>query len=176
MNALSPFEFNTTSFSKLAAAGLAACCFAIATPAEARDKSDRDIVINIGKDGDLLEQLIELDAKGIEDLRAEMADARAEIADALVEIEEAREEMKSVPGGGVILKIAFASARAGASTAIDEALVDARREIDRAERDLASTDVSEEERVETQEAIDVLRTELDALEASLNELIEALRA
>jgi len=157
-------------------AGIAACGLAFSTPAAAHGRGDRDVVINIGKDGDLLKQLIDLDRQGIEDLRAEMADARADVADAIKDIEEARQEVKGVPGGRLILKVAFASARAGASTAIDEALVDARREIDKAERDLAFADVSDEERVETQDAINVLRSELDALEVSLNELLNAMRA
>ncbi len=160
--------------SRLALAGAAVCGMALATPALARDSDD--IVINIGKDGDLLEQLIELDQAGIEDMRAEIADARAEIAEAIGDIEEAREEVKGIPGARIILKIAFASARAGASTAVNEALSEARTEIDRAERDLVTADVSTEEKVETQGAIDVLRTELDALEASLDDLLNALRA
>lgn len=151
----------------------ATTAFLAAAPAIA---SDREIVINFGRDGDLLEQLIELDSEGIEDMRAEIAEARAEIADAIADIEEAREDVKAVPGGGVILRIAFATARAGASAAVDEALSDARREIDRAEDELKSAAVSAEERSETQGAIEILRTELDALEASLNELFAALRA
>jgi hypothetical protein len=155
-------------------AGAAACGLAFATPAMA--KGGDDVVINIGKDGDLLEQLIEMDADGIAEMRAEMAEARAEIAEAIDEIEGAREDVKGVPGGRLILRIAFASARAGASTAVNEALAEARTEVDRAERDLAVADVSAEEKVETQGAIDVLRTELDALEASLGDLLDALRA
>jgi hypothetical protein len=161
---------------RLAIAAAAACGMVLATPAMARDGSSRDIVINIGKDGDLLKQLIDLDQDGIEELRADIADARADIADAINDIDDAREEVKGVPGAGIVLKIAFASARAGVSTAIDEALGDARVEIDKAERGLAVADVSAEERAETQEAIGVLRGELDALEVSLNELIDALRA
>jgi len=167
---------NADAIASLALAGLAVCGLALSTPAAAHDRGDRDVVINIGKNGDLLKQLIELDQQGIEDMRADIAEARADVADAIKDIEEARQEVKGVPGGRLILKIAFASARAGASTAIDEALGDARREIDGAERDLAFADVSEDERVETQGAIDVLRTELDALEVSLNELLTAMRA
>lgn len=160
---------------KLALAAAAAAGLAVATPAFARD-SGRDVVINIGKEGDLLKQLIELDQEGIDELRAEMAEARADIAEAITDIEDARQEVKGVPGGRIILKIAFASARAGASTAVNEALAEARTEIDRAERDLVVADVSAEEKVETQGAIDVLRSELDALEDSLNTLLDALRA
>jgi hypothetical protein len=161
---------------QIAIASAAACGLALATPALASDRSDRDIVISIGKDGDLLKQLIELDQEGIDEMRAEMAEARADVADAIKDIEEARQEVKGVPGGRLILKIAFASARAGATTAIDEALDEARTEINEAERGLTVADVSAEERIETQGAIDTLRIELDALEASLNELLSAMRA
>lgn len=167
---------NIQSIGRIALAGFTACGMAFSSPAMARDSSGRDIVINIGKDGDLLKQLIDLDREGIEDMRADIADARADVADAITDIEEAREEVKGVPGARIVLKIAFASARAGVSTALDEALSDARVEIDKAERGLATADVSAEERAETQDAIDALRTELDALEESLNELVDALRA
>lgn len=167
---------NSSLFVRLAIAGAAACALTVAPPALARESSNRDVVISIGKDGDLLKQLIEMDAEDIADMRAEIVEARADVADAIRDIEEAREDVKGVPGGQLILKIAFASARAGTRTAIDEALGDARSEINKAERDLATADVSDEERVETQGAIDTLRTELDALEESLNELISAMRA
>ncbi|NWG92721.1 MAG: hypothetical protein HXY21_09465 [Parvularculaceae bacterium] len=159
---------------RLALAGAAVCGLAFATPASARES--RDIVINIGKDGDLLEQLIELDQDGIDEMRAEIAAARADVAEAIADIEEAREEVKGVPGARIILRIAFASARAGASTAVDEALGEARVEIDRAESELRAADVSAEERDETQGAIEALREELDALEVVLNDLLDALRA
>lgn len=167
------FRLPTALARRFAIAGVAACAFVFAAPAMARESDD--VVINIGKEGDLLNQLIDLDQQGIEDMRAEMADARAEIVDAIADIEAAREEMRGVPGGRVILRIAFASARAGASSAVYEALDEARAEVDRAERDLVTADVSAEEKVETQGAIDVLRIELDALEDSLGQLLDALR-
>ena len=147
----------------------------ISTAAVAGEKGERDLVINIGKEGDLLEQLIAMDAEDIEDMRSEFAEARADIKEAIGDIDEARADVKGVPGGGVILKIAFATARSSASIAIDEALADARREISRAERDLKSADVSADERAETAIAISTLREELDSLQAALEELIEALR-
>ncbi|HNR77141.1 MAG TPA: hypothetical protein PKM48_08415 [Parvularculaceae bacterium] len=162
-----------SSLAKLAIAGIAAGSLAFAAPAYAKD---RNVNINIGGEGDLLEQLIELDADGIEELRAEIADARDEIADAIADIEEAREDVKDAPGARMILKVAFASARVVTSTAVDEALREVRTEIDRAERDLKTADVSDEEKVETQGAIDMLRAELDALELSLEDLVDALRA
>jgi uncharacterized coiled-coil DUF342 family protein len=166
--------FGLSAVSRLALAGAAVCGLAFSTPATARES--RDIVINIGKDGDLLKQLIELDEEGIDEMRGEIAEARAEVAEAIADIEEVREEVKGVPGARIILRIAFASARAGASTAVDEALGEAREEIDRAESELRTADVSAEERDETQGAIEALREELDALEVVLNELLDALRA
>ncbi len=149
----------------------------LASPsAFAGERSGREVVINIGKDGDLLTQLIEMDAGDIEEMRAEFAEARADIKEAIGDIEEARKDVKGVPGGGVILKIAFATARSSASVAIDEALAEAREEVTRAERDLKTADVSADERAETQRAISTLREELDSLQGALEELIEALRA
>ena len=161
-----------SSLTKLAIAGIAAGSLAFAAPAYAKD---RNININIG-DEDLLEELIELDAEGIDELREEFADAREDIADAIADIEEAREDVKDAPGAKMVLKVAFASARVVSSAAINEALREVRSAIDDAEVELKTADVSDEERVETQGAIDMLRTELDSLEASLDELVDALRA
>ena len=94
---------------RLALAGAAACGLAFSTPAAAHDRGGRDVVINIGNNGDLLKQLIDLDQQGIEDMRAEIAEARADVADAIRDIEDARREVGGVPGGRLILKIAFAS-------------------------------------------------------------------
>ncbi len=152
-------------------AGLAAFGMMLATPAMARD-----VVINVGKDRDLLEQLIELDREDIDELRAEFAEARADIAEAIGDITEAREDVKNVPGANIVVKIAFATARASISAAASEALGEVRTEIDKAEVALKAADVSDEERVETQDAINVLRTELDALETALGDLRDALRA
>lgn len=150
--------------------------FLVSPAAVAGEKNDREVVINVGKDGELLEQLIGMDAADIEEMRAEFAQARADIREAIGDINEARADVKGVPGGGVILKMAFAAARSSASVAIDEALADARQEISRAERDLKTADVSADEREETEVAISTLREELDSLQAALEELIEALRA
>ncbi len=164
---LSSFIF---AFAALAAAAL------ISTAAVAGENKGRDIVIDIGEDGELLEQLIEMDADDIADMRAEFAEARADIKEAIADVADARSEVKGVPGGGVILKIAFATARSSVSVAVDEALDEARREIDRAARDLKAMDVSAEERAETEGAILTLREELDLLEIALEELMDALRA
>ena len=158
---------------RLAAIALAGSVVALSTPAAAKD---RDIVFGAEGDGPLLERLIELDQADIDEMRADMAQTRADIADAIIDIEEARQEVGDIPGGRIILKIAFASARAATGAAVGEALADARSEIDRAEADLKLADVSDAERIETQGAIDGLREELDALEDSLAALTDALRA
>lgn len=150
--------------------------FLVSSAAIAGEKKEREVLIDIGGDGDLLQDLIDMDAADIEEMRAEFAEARADIKEAIGDIEDAREDVKGVPGGGVILKIAFATARSSASIAIDEALSEAREEITRAERDLKTADVSADEKAETQVAISTLREELDSLEVALEELIEALRA
>jgi len=165
-------SLSTFVFALVALAGAAL----VSTAAVAGDRKERDLVINIGKDGDLLEQLIAMDAEDIEDMRAEFAEARADIKDAIADISEARAEAKRAPGGGVILKIAFATARSGVSAAVDEALGEARRELDRAGRDLKVKDLSKDERAETEFAIDTLREELDSLEVAIEELMDALRA
>jgi predicted nucleic acid-binding Zn-ribbon protein len=150
--------------------------FLVSSAAVAGEKKDREVLIDIGGDGDLLQDLIDMDAADIEEMRNEFAEARADIREAISDIEEAREDAKGVPGGGVILKIAFATARSSASVAIDKALGEAREEIDRAARDLKTSDVSADERAETQLAISTLRDELGSLEVALEDLIEALKA
>lgn len=164
-----------TRFGGLIAVGAAAAGLALATPAYAHD-SHHFLNFDNYDDQDLLEDLIEMDAEDIQEMREEFAEARAEIKDAIGDIDEAREEASSAPGGAVIVKAAFAAARITASAAVDKALREAREEIDDAEVELAAMDISADERVETQEAIDVLRTELAALEDALGELFDALSA
>ncbi len=137
--------------------------------------ADDERVIVIGDD-DLLQRLIDLDQAGIDEMRADIAEARAEIEEAIADIKEARDEAKSVPGGRLIVKIAFTASSKATSEAVTEALGEARREINEAERELETADVSAEERAETQGAIDALRTDLDALEKSLKQLIAELKA
>ena len=155
------------------AAGIAAA------PAIAADREDRDrreINIDIGDEEDFLEDLIAMDAEDIAELRTEFAEARAEIAEAAGEIEEARREARSAPGGEMILKIAFAAASAATKSSVDGALAKVERAIDRAEKDLKTADVSDEERVETQLAIDTLRSEMAGLREALADLVAAMEA
>jgi hypothetical protein len=167
-----PLTLQTALIVAFALAG----AFLVSSAAVAGERRDREVVIDLGKDGELLDQLIEMDAAEIEDMRADFDEARADIKEAIGDIEEARKDVRGVPGGGVILKIAFATARSSASIAIDEAIAEARKEIRRAERDFKAMDVSAEERAETELAILTLREELDSLQVALEELIEALRA
>lgn len=158
--------------------GVAAAALLVAAPASARDvtiKTGGDRTIVLGKNGDLLEQLIALDAKGIDDLQADFVDARREIDDAIDEIRDARAEMRGVPGGRFIIRIAFAAAADATSEAADEAFDDAFEEVDRAEADLRTAEVSREERIETQGAIDMIRDELTGLEDALEDLAAALK-
>lgn len=155
----------------LVAAGAAAAGLFLATPAFAHGGHD---ILSLGDDDNLLQELIDLDADGIQDLRDEFADARADIKDAINDVEEAREEVKSAPGGAAIAKIAFKAAREATSTAVRKALAEANDRVDEAERQLKTADVSPEERVETQEAIDVLREGLASLEEPLDDLLAAL--
>lgn len=159
---------------KILGAASAAAAMVFAAPAFANE--GREIVLNIG-DGDLLEKLIELDAQGIADMRADIAEAREEIADAIRDIEETQEEIKDAPAGArVVVRVAFAAAREVTESAVGEALAEVHEEIDDAERRLKTVDVSDAERVETQGAIDALREELAELQRSLDELVATLRA
>ncbi|MEZ5919972.1 MAG: hypothetical protein R3C60_01340 [Parvularculaceae bacterium] len=159
------------------AAMAAAAGLAFAGPAYAKKDSDHDhnLNIHIGKDKDLLPQLIDMDAEDIADMKEEFADARADIDDAIDDIADAREEAKAAPGGSFFVKIAFAAASSATDAAANAALDEVFDALDRAERDLKTADVSADERVETQLAIDTLRTELASLRAKLGELVDAMR-
>jgi hypothetical protein len=162
----------------LFAVAFATAALALSAPADARDvsiKTGGDRTIVLGKDGDLLEQLIALDAQGIADMQADFADARREIDQAIDEIEDARADMRGVPGGRLIIRIAFATAAEATSEAAGEAMDDAYDELERAEDELRRMDISREEFVETQGAIETLRDELGLLEESLDRLSTALR-
>lgn len=162
---------NFSTIGKSGIAALAAAGLALSAPAEARDLN-----ITIGKDGDLLEKLIEMDADDIADMREEFADARNDIDDAISDIADARAEAKAAPGGAFFLKIAFAAASAATDASVNSALDEVQTELDRAERELKTADVSAEERLETQEAIETLRDELATLRVKLDELIDSMRA
>lgn len=126
---------------------------------------------------EILAQLIALDADDISDIKADMDEARADIIDAIDDIEEAREDVKDVPGGGIILKIAFGSARTAISATVDDAFSDVRYALKDVETELGvqKSDVGAAEFQETTYAIGVIRNGLDDIEDALDELISALQ-
>lgn len=126
---------------------------------------------------DLLEQIIELDAEGIANLRADLTEARADIADAIRDIEDAKEDVKEVPFGGMVAKVAFRAASATVSKATETALDEVRDELVKAERELGArrTDLGEAEYMETSDAITMIRKELKSLEDALEDLTDALK-
>jgi predicted nucleic acid-binding Zn-ribbon protein len=162
---------------RVLAIGIAA--IALVAPAAANESNSRDTgrgeprEIIIGE-ADILEELIEMDAEDIADLRADLADIRAGIEDAIGDIAEAREEMRDAPGGRYLVKIAFAAMAEATESAVGEAISAAFAKLDVAERGLADADVSDAERRETQGAIDGLRDDLGALEDALDDLRAAL--
>ncbi len=164
----------------LAIAGAAIFAVAIAAPttAAAYDANVSFDGFSLNEDEDLLEQLIALDADDIEELREEMAEARAEIRDAIAEIEEARQEVQSAPGGAAIMKVALTTASAVVKTTTSRAFKKVKRALARAEDELADMreSVGEAEFAETTLAIDVIREELAAIQASLTELTDAMKA
>lgn len=154
----------------------AAMTMAFSAPAHAGSvEVNHDYRINFDKDKSLLPDLIKMDADDIADMKAEFAKARSDIDDALKDIADARKEAKSAPLGGLFVKIALGAA-GGAIEAADGSFDGAFEAIDRAERDLKTADVSADERVETQTAIDTLRDELTSLQVKLRELAKAMRA
>lgn len=156
-------------------ASAAALTVSVATPASAHIEFGH---LHFDDDEDVLQQLIDLDADDIDELREEFADARVEIREAISEIDEAREEVEGVPGGKTILKTALSAASAIVSKATSEAFEEVRAELADAESELAGmeTELSAEEYAETQMAIDVIRTELVEIEVALDELLQAMRA
>ncbi len=157
----------------LSIAGAAALALAAAPLSGA---SAHSFHLNIDDHEDLLEQLIELDADGIEDLRADLVEARADIAEAVEEIAEAKEEVKDVPFGGLIANIAFRVASVTVSKATESALGEVRSEMTKAERELENrrAELGEAEYAETQGAFAMVREELEHIEDALDDLKAAL--
>ncbi len=161
-------------------AGLAAATFAVAAPAQAHDNG-HSISFNgldFDDDADLLQQLIDLDADDIDEIREEFAEAQEEIAEAIEEVEDARAELQSKPGGGMIVRIAFSAASAVVSEVSDEIFQEVITRLDDAESELAANadEVGPEEVAETGEAINVIRTGLDDVANALEDLTAALKA
>ncbi len=168
------------SVEKLFMIGAAIFAFAVAAPAAANARSANISIdgLDFGDDEDLLEQLIELDADDIEDLRDEMADAREDIADAILEIEDAREEVKEAPGGAVMMKIALGAASTVVTKATNKVFDEVKASLNEAADELETVrdEIGDAEYRETKMAIFVIREELAKLEAALAELTDAMRA
>jgi len=132
--------------------------------------------LNFDDHEDILEQLIALDADGIDGLQEEFSDARDDIADALDDIAEAKEEIREIPFGGFIAKIAFNVASATVSSATNAAFDEVLGELDLAEEELDNRrqELGEAEYKETGGAIDMVRREISALEKELDKLANAL--
>jgi len=160
-------RLKTLDLRALALAGAAALCFAAPASAHDFDWDDEE---------EFLEDLIEMDADDIAELRAELVEARAEIADGIRDLEEAREEAKSQPMAGVFVEAAFAAAGAGLSAGVD-GLDEAFKAIDRAEAALKArrADLGEAEYRETKDALAMLRTELASIQAGLEDLAAEMK-
>lgn len=167
-------------FKKLIMIGAAIFAVAAAAPGAAYAHGNNISIngLDFGDDEDLLEQLIELDADGIEEIRVEMADAREDIADAILDIEEAREEAREASGGAVIMKIALGTAGTVVTKTTGKVFREIKADLNDAASELEETrgEVGEAEYAETTLAISVLREEIASLEAALDELTSAMRA
>lgn len=168
------------SIEKLFMIGAAIFAVSAVAPGAAHARGDNISIngLDFGDDENLLEQLIELDANDIEDMRDEMADARIEIADAILEIEDAREEVEETPGGAVVMKIALGTASAVVTKATDKVFEEVKAGLNDAAAELETVrdEIGEAEYSETKLAIAMLREELAELEAALADLTDAMRA
>lgn len=145
---------------------------ALAAPASARPSGDiLDILVG---EGDLLDKLIALDAEGIADMHEGALRARDEIDRAADDIRGAREDLRQGRGNRFVV-MALSVAAEELDSVVGEAIGAAYAEIDVAERDLETADVSPEERDETRGAIDGLRFDLEDIENSLGRLMDELR-
>lgn len=163
----------TIFFAVAASAGLA-----FAAPAMAGDFTNISINGLDFDDEDFLQQLIDMDADDIADLRSEMADARAEIRDAISEIEDARAEVEDNPEAKPMFIAAMEVASSTVTSTTKSVFDKVRAGLDQAETDLnsGSVEVSDEELTETRQAIAALREELSGIEAAVGELVAAMKA
>lgn len=171
--------FKPLSLLVIASAAMIVSTAVIPTTADAHDISISSHGLTFGdKDNDLLQQLIDLDADEIEDLRQELVDARSDIEESIDDIADARTETREGGGAKAILDIAFNFASSTVSASSEKAFKEAKSEIDHAARQLdeMKTKISSEEYEETKYAIDMLRTELAELEKMLGQLADAFDA
>ena len=167
-------DHNVTPIRNALIAGAAVFSLGLAAPATAHDF---DFDMDIGDDEEFLEQLIELDANDIEDIRTDMAEAREDIREAIGEIEEARAEASETPGAGVIVSAALKTARVVVSATVNRALNKVDAALTRAEGGLNDTraSISADEYAETLLAISVIREELIGVQDALAELLDAMK-
>lgn len=168
------------SIEKVLIIGAAIFAVAAAAPSAAYARNSNISIdgLDFGDDEELLEQLIELDADDIQEIRNEIADAREEIADAILEIEDVREEAREAPGGAVIMKIALGTASTVVTKAMGKVFTEIKADLIDAASELEETRnvVGEAEYAETTLAISVLREGIAELEVALSELTDAMRA
>jgi len=177
---MKPFPKNGAA-KALLISGAAALGLAFAAPAagaaDIGEISFNDFNFDIDGE-DFLQNLIEMDAEDIAELRADMAEARADIKDAIAEIEEARKEAAEQPEAKAILAAALSAASASVIESTEGVFKQVHEALDRAEIELVSgqVDVSAEEVAETKLVISTLREELGGVQAALSELVATMKA
>lgn len=156
----------------LAVAALIALTIAALIPTRADAHNFR-----IDKPEDLLEELIELDADEIAELREDLIEAQDDINDAIFDIEDAKKDIRDVPAGGAIARVAFKAASAAVDGAAGRAIGKAQKTLEEAESLLSERrdEVGEAEYKETKDAIIMIRRELAQIEDSLDDLLAAMR-
>ena len=155
----------------LATAALFALTVAALAPSQANAHR-----LNIGDAEEVLDELIEMDAKDIEDLEADLVEARSEIKNAIHEIEDAKDDVKDTPVGAAIAKIAFKVASTAVDRATGKAINEARKTLDEVEAQLHDQrdEIGETEFQETLGAVRMIRDELTEIELALDDLTDAL--
>ena len=158
----------------------AAAALVFVTAAPVANAAHRDGVsiggVHFDDDEELFDQLVDLDADDIADIRDDLADARADIAEAIEEITDAREEARGGVGEAAV-NAAMKIASGVVERVTGKAFGEARAEIAKAAEKLALSEdaLGPEEFAETSLAIEVLTEELAALEAAIDELLAAMR-
>lgn len=156
----------------LAAAALLALTVAALIPSQANAHK-----FHLGDADEFLDDLIEMDASDIAELKADLVEARTDINDAIFDIEEARNDVKDAPGGEAIAKVAFKVASAAVDRATGKAINEARKTLEEAEALLGERrdEIGNAEFRETFGAIRMIRDELIEIEYALANLTDALR-
>ena len=175
---MSQKSFDMRRIALVGAAGLGFVGMSIA-PVQARDWGHVSIGgLKIEDSEKFFDALVDLDADEIAEIRDDMKDAKSDIADAIDDVNEAREEVKDIPAGGAIFRLAVSAAAATVDITGKTVFKDLRIALDGAEKRLveARSDVGEAEYEETLGAITDFRKGATEIEASLDELLEAMRS